>query len=566
MRKISFRWFVTLAMLGVGIFPILVLASSLVKQAYDSGKNNALRELVLLAGDAAGRAAQEIRLLRSRMELIAQNSDMEYAVRSLAFVERADSLVRDFAKTNLLAHEIWYLNARTLVVASAPNQVEMLSPPAEILTTVGNFFVQLAANPLDRSIKEFQSCMTRENQPAICFYHPVIGSNTEILGIVAVQVELAQLLTLTAAIPSPTIITRLFDNEGKLVYGSAAFNTDDASYFRFKSAVTLMPTQQQAVPNAPLLFALELSEPSKERLKDIDKLMFQLAIYIVTVTIAIICISIFMAQRLFAPIKTMTRLVSNYEIGNLAAEPEDIPFSEFQNFMHTLTDLGHRIQQYMQKATADAARESLMKRAIAEAELQALKNQMKPHFLFNALNSVVALISVDSIRAQQLLLKLSELYRLILAQTERVVIPLEDELAIVENYLALQTVRFESRLKYAIACELDPRRVYIPSMALQTLVENALKHGIEPSREGGRVEVCIKQSPPGSPLPYLAEVLNTGLPLATRRKDGKGLENTRRRLRLIDGDAHNFTIESTPQGTRIAFLFSGRLYDQGTHS
>jgi sensor histidine kinase YesM len=566
MRKISFRWFVTLAMLGVGIFPILVLSSTLVKQAYDSSRNNALRELVLLAGDAAGRAEQEIRLLRSRMELISQNSDMEYAARSLAFVERADSLVSDFATNNPLAHEIWYLSSRSFVIASAPTTVEMLAPPPEVQTTVKSFFIKVAENPLATAITEFERCSTRENQPAICFYHPVIGSTTEILGIVAVQVELAQLLTLTTAAPSPTIVTSLFNNEGELIYGPAQTNADDSMYFRFKSAVTLMPTGQRAEQNSPLLFALELSEPIKERLKHIDKLMLQLAIYIVTVTIAIICISIFMAHRLFAPIKTMTRLVSNYEIGNLAAEPEDIPFSEFQNFMQTLTDLGHRIQEYMQKATADAARESSMKRAIAEAELQALKNQMKPHFLFNALNSVVALISVDAGRAQNLLLKLSELYRLILAQTDRVVIPLEDELAIVENYLALQSVRFESRLKYSVGCDIDPKRVYIPSLALQTLVENALKHGIEPYREGGKVIVRIKRSPAGSQLPYLVEVVNTGLPLAKPRSEGKGLENTKRRLRLIDGDAHNLTIESTTEGTRVAFSFSGRPYDQDSHS
>jgi LytS/YehU family sensor histidine kinase len=183
---------------------------------------------------------------------------------------------------------------------------------------------------------------------------------------------------------------------------------------------------------------------------------------------------------------------------------------------------------------------------------------MKPHFLFNALNNVLTMMSIDADRAQKLLLKLSDLYRLILLQTEKVVIPLADELAIVENFLELQSVRFQNRLRYSIAVEVDRLRVNIPGLVIQTLVENALKHGIEPSREGGSVEVRIGPAPEGAALPYLAEVVNTGRPFVKTTGEGKGLENTKRRLTLLDGDAHGFTIEATAQGTRVRFLFSGR--------
>lgn len=109
MSKMSFRWIVTLAMLAVGVVPVIALSLVFVTKAYNMSRSNALEGLQLMAEGGASRAEQEIRLLKTRLEFLAQDSDMEFAVRSLAFVERAYRLVRDYRANNSLVNEIYQL-------------------------------------------------------------------------------------------------------------------------------------------------------------------------------------------------------------------------------------------------------------------------------------------------------------------------------------------------------------------------------------------------------------------------------------------------------------------------
>ncbi len=559
MSKMSFRWIVTLAMLAVGVVPVIALSLVFVTKAYNMSRSNALEGLQLMAEGGASRAEQEIRLLKTRLEFLAQDSDMEFAVRSLAFVERADRLVRDYRANNSLVNEIWYFNARKEVVASAPIAVEMLAPNKDMEFSSEELF---GTNPSPRELSVFKKCHTRDNQLAMCFFQAVWGIHGDVVGVIAIQVKFSQVAAVVLSHFEPSIGVRLYSQEGKLVFAPERIQESEDLFLRFRAPVTLRRSLNEEKNLSPVLFVLELSDRIEERLKPVHSMVVQMVLYLLAVFVTIISVSIAVARYLLRPIQSMTRVVGAYRQGAFAAQTEQVEFFEFQEFMDTLNSLGERIQFYTQQVAEDACRESALKRVVAEVELQTLKNQMKPHFLFNALNNIVTLVGIDPEKAQQLLVKLSELYRLILAQTEKIVIPLADELSIVENFLALQLVRFEKRLSFEILCDVDRNHVFVPGLVLQTLVENALKHGIEPCREGGKIQVRICESEVGAVLPYQVEVTNTGQPLRSQeRNNGKGLENTRRRLALIDGESHGLTLESTNAGTRVKFFFSGKQYD-----
>jgi LytS/YehU family sensor histidine kinase len=133
---------------------------------------------------------------------------------------------------------------------------------------------------------------------------------------------------------------------------------------------------------------------------------------------------------------------------------------------------------------------------------------------------------------------------------------LRDELAVVENYLAIERIRFGDRLAVRFDVEPGLDELHVPSLVLQTLAENAIKHGIAGARAGGEVHVTARRAPNG----WLAlEVANTGAPFAPRPgHDGHGLANTMARLELMYGAASGFRVASGPEGTRVAFSVSGR--------
>lgn len=125
----------------------------------------------------------------------------------------------------------------------------------------------------------------------------------------------------------------------------------------------------------------------------------------------------------------------------------------------------------------------------AEARMRSLESRLQPHFLFNTLNAISALIASDPARAEQLVGRLSKLLRASLDATARPLIPLEDELALVADYVAIEQARFGGRLQASLDVPADLRRTPVPPMAVQSLVQNAVKHGLVPQRGDGDVGV-----------------------------------------------------------------------------
>jgi two-component system LytT family sensor kinase len=190
-----------------------------------------------------------------------------------------------------------------------------------------------------------------------------------------------------------------------------------------------------------------------------------------------------------------------------------------------------------------------MTKLTTEAELRALRAQVNPHFLFNALNTIGYLIQTAPARAHVTLMKLTSLLRAVLRSGEPA-IALGDEIDLVSAYLDIERSRFEERLKVDIEVPEVLRRVRVPPLVLQPLVENAIKHGIGNSRGGGFVGIRVRAE--GDRL--VITVRNTGATtseteIARGRRRGVGLANLDARLRHLYGDAARVTLVATPNDT-----------------
>jgi LytS/YehU family sensor histidine kinase len=173
--------------------------------------------------------------------------------------------------------------------------------------------------------------------------------------------------------------------------------------------------------------------------------------------------------------------------------------------------------------------------ALREAELRALEAQINPHFLFNCLNSIRALVAEDPARSQDMLTRLANILRYNLRHDFEHTVPLCSEAEIVTDYLALESARYEDRLRVKMSIDADAGEVQVPPMLLQTLIENALKHGIAPWPSGG--DLLIRASIVGDSM--LIEVENPGQISDTAPQTTQlGLANIRERLRILyDGRA-----------------------------
>ncbi|MEY3773826.1 MAG: hypothetical protein RLZZ129_606 [Verrucomicrobiota bacterium] len=175
---------------------------------------------------------------------------------------------------------------------------------------------------------------------------------------------------------------------------------------------------------------------------------------------------------------------------------------------------------------------------VKEAELRALKSQVNPHFIFNALNSLRALIDEDPARARQAVTQLANLLRYSLQSGQLETVPFEDELRIVNDYLALEQVRHEERLRLRLDVAPETLHLPVPPMLLQTLVENAVKYGISQSAEGGEIAIIARRETGGLRLQVTNPgVLTTPAPKAATVSTGVGLRNAAERMRLLFGDS-----------------------------
>lgn len=192
-----------------------------------------------------------------------------------------------------------------------------------------------------------------------------------------------------------------------------------------------------------------------------------------------------------------------------------------------------------------------MEANLREAQLRALEGQVNPHFLFNSLNTIRGMIVEDPQMAQDMVTRLANILRYSLQRDRTYTVPLEREIEIVADYLAIESIRFDDRLK--VRTEIDPAAAgaQVPSMLIQTLVENAVKHGIGTRTEGG--EIVIRASVRNGALAL--EIVNSGQLSAPAEGTTRiGLSNARERLRLLYGDHATLRLENRDASTVAAMV------------
>lgn len=176
---------------------------------------------------------------------------------------------------------------------------------------------------------------------------------------------------------------------------------------------------------------------------------------------------------------------------------------------------------------------------LKESQLNTLKGQINPHFMFNSLNNIRGLMLEDVDRARNMLTSLSETLRYSLTKSNVSSIALEDELEMVENYIEISKIQFENRLQFETNIDKASLNTQIPPMIIQMLVENAIKHGISNLKEGGKINLVtnIKDSQ------LLIEVANSGKLRSSPNSTQLGLKNIQQRLELLYGEAATFSLE-----------------------
>ena len=178
--------------------------------------------------------------------------------------------------------------------------------------------------------------------------------------------------------------------------------------------------------------------------------------------------------------------------------------------------------------------------AVKDAELIALKSQINPHFIFNSLNNIRSLVVENPEKAREMITHLSGLLRYSVQFNNRERVSLENELEIVQNYLNLESIQYEDRLKYTLEIKPETLDMKIPPMAIQLLVENAIKHGISNLPEGG--EIVVKSFLADDTLQV--EVINTGQLKEKSDSTGIGLKNASDRLKLLFGKLSDLKIQN----------------------
>jgi signal transduction histidine kinase len=206
---------------------------------------------------------------------------------------------------------------------------------------------------------------------------------------------------------------------------------------------------------------------------------------------------------------------------------------------------------YFRQVQEKEQQEERLRVLAAEAELKALKAQINPHFLFNTLNTIAELIHTDSERAENTVEQLAEMFRYVLTGSERVSVPLEEELAFVDSYLQIEEARFGDQLHVSREVDPDALGASVPGLILQPLVENAIGHG---RGANGRIDLTICAALDQEDVVITVGDRGPGIPANFRigASPGYGLHNVDQRLRKTYGVRYTLDISGNqPQGTVV---------------
>ena len=213
----------------------------------------------------------------------------------------------------------------------------------------------------------------------------------------------------------------------------------------------------------------------------------------------------------------------------------------------SILSLGY-MWEYYRRNQRDRLKTSELEARLAEARLEALRNRLNPHFLFNTLHTVLALVRKDPEAAAGMLAGLSDLLRKALDTSDLEEVTLKDELDLLNLYLDIQLIRFKDRLRIKTLIDPETLTIPVPKLILQPIVENAIQHGITPRAEGGSLTISSEKE--GKRLILRVKDSGPGFPKDAPEAPvpGFGLANTRARLDLHYGQGHSLRFANAPEG------------------
>lgn len=270
------------------------------------------------------------------------------------------------------------------------------------------------------------------------------------------------------------------------------------------------------------------------RLKVLQKSFDRQAIYFVLITVGFSIIYSFFMLIFWRELNLLEGREKEYSLLRLMIG------GTFNSFVTLLVwNLIYFMYHYVEKNRTEQIDKLRLEALIKELELKTIKSHINPHFIFNSLNSIRALVDENPGRARTAITELSNILRSSMQAEKLETVPLEKELNIVKDYLALEQMRFEERLKIKLEIDEDTLDQPIPPMMLQTLVENAIKHGISKQVSGG--EIKISSDFVGNHHEIV--IRNTGKLNGYHNPEGFGLQSTQNRLSLMFGDKASFHIK-----------------------
>lgn len=227
---------------------------------------------------------------------------------------------------------------------------------------------------------------------------------------------------------------------------------------------------------------------------------------------------------------------TSYAIGRLAT----------RNFAFlSLVGVGYALE-YFRRFREREISGSRLEAQLAQARLQILTMQLQPHFLFNTLHAISGLVHRDADAAERMIANLSEMLRVSLSRQQRDEVELREEMELLAPYLDIERMRLGERLSVQVEVEPGAEGALVPHLILQPLVENAIRHGIAPQRLPGTVRISSRRD--GDRLEIVVRDDGRGLRGGAEAGGGLGLENTRRRLEHLYGEAGRLRLEEVPDG------------------
>jgi sensor histidine kinase YesM len=319
------------------------------------------------------------------------------------------------------------------------------------------------------------------------------------------------------------------------VYIRYAYNSDKPSSWRQALSVA-MPDWYAWAILSPLIFGFARRFPIER-----NKRVRRFAIH-------------FFAGIFFSFVKIMIEFMVLWRMIGLPARNVS-PVALQQNLLIYAAIVGMLYAfDYYRKYREHEVKASQLEAKLAQAQLQALKMQLHPHFLFNTLHAISTLVHKDAEAADRMIARLSDLLRLSLDNLGEQEVPLKHELEFLERYLEIEQIRFGDRLTVEMAIEPEALDAMVPNLILQPMVENAIRHGIAPRSVPGRIEIRAKRE--NNQLQLSVRDDGAGLPdgKSTALKEGVGLTNTKARLQQLYGAASRFDLLNAEGGGLVVAL------------